>query len=407
MTNNQRREEHEGLIESLNRVRRIVSEENADTMSNDELLDACIDLAASRELTAAPPSERLEATMASLRQSDRRVGGAGLPQQCAARHGVRGDRVLRGRVRFRRARQGSPAVKNVNARSKTGRWWQTPEGATRRHQHIPLGHAAAVMIDQDGNAFEVENVRTHDAGSGVTALFEIRAVTGERIQVGSNLLSASDTNPEVHVGADNLRATVRAGRRRFDAEARWTEPDGLEDVGIRHVRRPQRRSAAPGWRMTADRRGGGRPAERAVRDKDGGAATDRRSRVPQRHPARHGVRSDAALRDRIRAQGPSRVGEPIQGESTEHALEGSASGGSPRRCNRLHPARARRDGDIDRDDPAVEVENVRAGGRSPRSTCNDIASCRTGEAEPGVTGRTPSSRQSGSAFRRREPAAGR
>ena len=213
-------------------------------------------------------------------------------------------------------------------------------------------------------------MRTYDAGSGVTARFEIRAVTGERIQVGSNLLSVGDTNPEVHVGADNLRATVRAGARRFDAEARWTQPDGLEDVGIRLVRRPQRRSTAPGWRMTADRRGGGRPAERAVRDKDGGAATDRRSRVPQRHPARHGVRSDAALRDRIRAQGPSRVGEPIQGESTEHALEGSASGGSPRRCNRLHPARARRDGDIDRDDPAVEVENVRAGGRSPRSTCN-------------------------------------
>ena len=62
-------------IESLNRVRQIVSEENADTMSNDELLDACIDLAASREPTA-PPSVRLEATMASLRQLT--DGSAGL-----------------------------------------------------------------------------------------------------------------------------------------------------------------------------------------------------------------------------------------------------------------------------------------------------------------------------------------
>ena len=164
-------------------------------------------------------------------------------------------------------------MKNVNARSKTGRWWQTPEGATRRHLHIPLGHAAAVMIGQDGNAFEVENVRTYDAGSGVTARFEIRAVTGERIQVGSNLLSVSDTNPEVHVGADNLRATVRAGARRLDAEVRWTEPDGLEDVGIRHVRRPQRRSAAPGWRMTADAPPSGRFGTRmAALRRIGGAA---------------------------------------------------------------------------------------------------------------------------------------
>ncbi|MCY4121261.1 MAG: hypothetical protein OXG72_10120 [Acidobacteria bacterium] len=36
---------------------------------------------------------------------------------------------------------------------------------------------------------------------------------------------------------------------------------------------------------------------------------------------------------------------PIQGETTEHALEGSASGGSPRRRNTLHPARARRGGE--------------------------------------------------------------
>lgn len=114
-------------------------------------------------------------------------------------------------------------------RSKTGGWWQTREGTTRCHLHIPLGHPASVMIDEDGIAFEVENVRTYEAGPGVTALFEILPCTGRRVQVGGNLLPVSETNREVHVGGDNLRATVRAAARRFDAEAGWYDSQDADD----------------------------------------------------------------------------------------------------------------------------------------------------------------------------------
>ena len=215
-------------IESLNRVRQIVSDENADTMSNDELLDACIDVAASRE-PPAPPSERLEATMASLRQlTDGSAGRPSATMSCTT-------------WRTRRPSSSRPSTVSTCSAGKPGseerqRPVEDPVGGGRRPRalrvatlHIPLVHAGVVMIDQDGNR-----------------CFEVGAVTGKRIQVGSNPLSVSDTNPEVHVGADNLRATVRAAARRFDVEARSTEPDGLEDGGIRHVRRPQRRSAAPG-----------------------------------------------------------------------------------------------------------------------------------------------------------------
>lgn len=76
MTNRKRRQEHEGLVESIQRIREIVSERNAETMLNDELLDACIDLAACRTPTP-PPSETLEATMASLRRlTDGSTGAA-------------------------------------------------------------------------------------------------------------------------------------------------------------------------------------------------------------------------------------------------------------------------------------------------------------------------------------------
>ena len=123
---------------------------------------------------------------------------------------------------------GGSAVSAPVGRSKTGGWWQTPQGTTRCQLHVPLGHPGAVMIDHDGVAFEVENVRTYEAGPGVTALFEIVAGTDERVQVGGNLLPVSDTNPEVHVGADNLRAAVRAAARRFDAEAGWYDPRAAE-----------------------------------------------------------------------------------------------------------------------------------------------------------------------------------
>ena len=129
---------------------------------------------------------------------------------------------------------GGGAVSAPVGRSKTGGWWQTPQGTTRCQLLVPLGHPGAVMIDQDGVAFEVENVRTYEAGPGVTALFEIVAGTDERVQVGGNLLPVSDTNPEVHVGADNLRAAVRAAARRFDAEAGWYDPqaaEGAEETG--------------------------------------------------------------------------------------------------------------------------------------------------------------------------------
>lgn len=75
MTNRERRQKHEGLVESIQRIHEIVSEKNADTMSNDELLDACIDLAACRTPTP-PPSETLETTMASLRRVTDGSGGA-------------------------------------------------------------------------------------------------------------------------------------------------------------------------------------------------------------------------------------------------------------------------------------------------------------------------------------------
>ena len=81
------------------------------------------------------------------------------------------------------------------------------------------------MTDQDGYAFEVENVRTYEAGPGVTALYNIDPLSGERRQVGGNLQPITDTYQGVHVSGDSLRAAVRAAARRFDAEAAWDDAD--------------------------------------------------------------------------------------------------------------------------------------------------------------------------------------
>ena len=76
MTNRERRENHDGLMAAIKRVREIVDEKNAETMSNDELLDACIDLAAQQDPTP-PPSESLETRMADLRRlTDGSAGAA-------------------------------------------------------------------------------------------------------------------------------------------------------------------------------------------------------------------------------------------------------------------------------------------------------------------------------------------
>ena len=76
MTNRERRENHNGLVAAINRVREIVDEKNAETMSNDELVDACVDLAAQHDPTP-PPSEWLETRMAELRRlTDGSAGAA-------------------------------------------------------------------------------------------------------------------------------------------------------------------------------------------------------------------------------------------------------------------------------------------------------------------------------------------
>ena len=121
-------------------------------------------------------------------------------------------------------------MENKNPRSRVGRWWQTPEGATRCELHVPLGHAAAVMIDQDGEAFEVENVRVYEAGPGIGPLYWIEPGSERRVQVGDNLLAVTATNPEIHVDAENLRSCVRNASRGFDAAARWLAPDNGEYV---------------------------------------------------------------------------------------------------------------------------------------------------------------------------------
>lgn len=66
MTNEERRDDHAGLVEAIDRVRTLVSEDNAESMSNDELLDACIELVAYPR-PAAPPSTKLEQVMKDLR----------------------------------------------------------------------------------------------------------------------------------------------------------------------------------------------------------------------------------------------------------------------------------------------------------------------------------------------------
>ena len=276
-------------------------------------------------------------------------------------------------------------MKNVNARSKTGRWWQTPEGATRCHLHIPLVHAAAVMIDQDGNAFEVENVRTYDAGSGVTALFEIGAVTGKRIQAGSNPLSVSDTNPEVHVGADNLRATGRAAAVRRRGTADGAGRPGRRRYPTREATAETERSAGlgddrgPARRRTPRRAGG---SGRGWRRSDGSAEPHSATACSTtRYEATLLFETGYELEDQAASESRSRVRAP------NTALEGSASGGSPEgatRCTLLGHAAAVM---IDRDDRAVEVENVRAGGRSLRSTCNHLqvaVAAKPSRASPAV-----------------------
>lgn len=230
-------------IESLNRVRQIVSDENADTMSNDELLDACIDLAASREPTAAEREARSHDDQPAA--ADRRVGGAGLPQRCAARHGARGDRALRGRVRFRRARRGSPAVKNVNARSRT----RSVVADARGRYALPPAHPAGARRRRDDRPGR-QRVRGRERAHVRCRVRRDRAVSRSAPSPASAYRSAatrcrSATRTPRCTSAPTTCARPGA-RRRFDAEARWTEPDGLEDGGIRHVRRPQRRSAAPG-----------------------------------------------------------------------------------------------------------------------------------------------------------------
>ncbi len=92
-----------------------------------------------------------------------------------------------------------------------------------------------------------------------------------------------------------------------------------------------------------------RPSRRRpARDEDGGVRRSGGSRF--RNGTLHDTAYQATLlfRDRMRAQGPSRVGESVRGESTEHALEGPASGGSSRVCNPLH--RTSRPGTPRRDD---------------------------------------------------------
>ena len=113
--------------------------------------------------------------------------------------------------------------------------------------HIPLEHPASVMIDQEGIAFEIENVRTYEAGPGVTRLLEIDPLSGDATQVGGNLLPVSETNPEVHVGAENLRGTLRAAARRFDQEAAWYDPrtEGSGADNERATSSPQNRGCQP------------------------------------------------------------------------------------------------------------------------------------------------------------------
>ena len=86
------------------------------------------------------------------------------------------------------------------------------------------------MIDQNGEAFEVENVRVYEAGPGIGPLYWIDPETERRVQVGDNLLAVTATNPEIHVDAQNLRACVRNASRAFDADAKWVAPEDGKHV---------------------------------------------------------------------------------------------------------------------------------------------------------------------------------
>ena len=81
------------------------------------------------------------------------------------------------------------------------------------------------MIDQNGEAFEVENVRIYEAGPGIGPLYWIEPGTERHVQVGDNLLAVSTTTQEIHIDAENLRACMRTTARVFDAQARWDYAD--------------------------------------------------------------------------------------------------------------------------------------------------------------------------------------
>ncbi len=118
----------------------------------------------------------------------------------------------------------------------------------------------------------------------------------------------------------------------------------------------------------------------------------------------HGMGGDAALRDRIRTQGRSCVGEPIHGESTEHALEGRRVVADPEGATRCTLLARVATVMLDRDERAFEVENVLAGGASAATTW--WRSCAQPRA--GSTPRTSHrSRPVGAACRRTSDARGR